>query len=154
MRLLTHNMLQCPRTKEYPLRLEVRRAEVVDVEYSEAFIRRMLSRIDWSVFRAAAAPFTQVDLPVSPPDENVSEQVLKDVHKALLEWHVIDGVLISPSGASYDITDGIPNLIIVDVKGKKDENHQHEDNVEHTGERHSEDDDHETDDQEDENMDD
>lgn len=49
MRLLTHNVLQCPRTQAYPLKLEVRELENVEVEYDKDFILRMLPRLDWGV---------------------------------------------------------------------------------------------------------
>lgn len=116
MRLLTHNMLQCPRTKGYPLTLEVYEAEEVQVEYSRAFVERMATRLDWRVFRSAAAPFTKVQLPVDVPGSDDDDEVWRTVHRALLEWHVVRGLLRSPDGAVYNIEKGIPNLIITEVE--------------------------------------
>lgn len=116
MRLLTHNMLQCPRTKAYPLTLEVLEAKEVEVDYSREFVVRMASRLDWPTFRAAAAPFTAVDLPVDPPPADADEAVWRTVHRALLEWHVVRGVLRAPDGAVYHIKHSIPNLVIAEVE--------------------------------------
>ena len=115
MRLLTHNMLQCPRTKGYPLKLEVHEAKEVPVEYSKAFVMKMADRLDWSTFRAAAAPLTAVDIPVEAPTEDTDEGVWRGVHRALLEWHVVRGILRAPDGTQYEIKDGIPNLIITEA---------------------------------------
>ncbi len=108
-------MLQCPRTKGYPLKLEVLEAKEVSVEYSKAFVVRMASRLDWGTFRKAAAPFTSVDVPVEVPSEDADDAVWRTVHRALLEWHVVRGILRAPDGTEYEIKDGIPNLIIAEA---------------------------------------
>lgn len=115
MRLLTHNMLQCPRTQAHPLKLIVHEAEEVSVEYSRAFIERMISRLDWGAFRAASAPFTAVDVPVDPPSEGADEDVWRCVHRALLEWRIVRGVLEAPDGTKYEIKQGIPNMVIAEA---------------------------------------
>lgn len=122
MRLLTHNMLQCPRTKEYPLELHATNVDDVEVEYSREFVLRMLPRLDWNVFWKAADALGVADLsdalPKTVPDENTSDDILRKVHNALMEWHVVEGTLTSPSGQMYIISAGIPNLIISDAGDK------------------------------------
>ena len=54
MRLLTHNVLQCPRTRSYPLKLVAQETETVEVEYDRDFIEAMLPRVDWKVLRTTA----------------------------------------------------------------------------------------------------
>jgi multifunctional methyltransferase subunit TRM112 len=119
MRLLTHNMLLCPRSKSYPLSLEATQVDDVEAEFSRDFILRMLPRLDWSVLRTAAealkVPGLVRSLPEDPPTSADSDEVLKAVHTALLEWHVVEGKLISPQGHVYCISAGIPNLISADV---------------------------------------
>lgn len=61
------------------------------------------------------------DLPESLPTEESSEQVLKHVHKVLLEVHVKEGDLVNPEGNRYKITDGIPNMMIADVVARPKE---------------------------------
>jgi multifunctional methyltransferase subunit TRM112 len=119
MRLLTHNMLLCPRTKAYPLTLEATQVDDVEAEFSRDFILRMLPRLDWSVLRTAAAalkvPGLADALPEDPPTDDDTDDVLKAVHAALLEWHVVEGRLVSPQGHMYSISAGIPNLISADI---------------------------------------
>lgn len=122
MRLLTHNMLQCPRTKAYPLQLTAKTCDDVQVDFSEPFIRRMLPRLNWSVFRSAASqlpdPETIALLPEHAPDEvaAIDENILKAIHRALLEWHVVDGFLQAEENSTkYFVRNGIPNLVITEV---------------------------------------
>jgi multifunctional methyltransferase subunit TRM112 len=115
MRLLTHNMLLCPRTKSYPLALEATEVDDVEADFSREFILRMLPRLDWPVLRTAAAalnvPGLADALPAEQPTEKDTDEVLRAVHAALLEWHVVEGRLVSPKGPVYSISAGIPNLV-------------------------------------------
>lgn len=121
MRLLTHNMLQCPRTKAYPLELSVSECDNVSVEYSAPFLRRMFDRLDWPVFYSAVQKLPDADVvakvPTEIPGANAEEDVLRAVHAALLEWHVVEGRLAAPGpdGPVYSISGGIPNLVITEV---------------------------------------
>lgn len=121
MRLLTHNMLQCPRTKSYPLVLTAKSCDDVEVPFSETFIRRMLARLDWRVFREAAEQLPdQETISLLPREisesEALDDTVLKAIHRALLEWHVVEGVLESGDGTLYMVSNGIPNLVTTEVR--------------------------------------
>ena len=49
MRLLTHNMLMSPGTKNgYPLAIEVEKMEEVEAEFNATFTARMVERLDYS----------------------------------------------------------------------------------------------------------
>lgn len=125
MRLLTHNMLQCPRTKAYPLSLTATTCDDVEVPFSESFIRRMLPRLDWKVFREAAQqlpdPETIQLLPDKAPQaDELDEKGFKAIHRALLEWHVVDGFLEVEGGTRYNVNNGIPNLVITEVRQEED----------------------------------
>lgn len=122
MRLLTHNMLVCPRTKTFPLRLTISTCDDVDVEYSEEFVRRMVPRLDWSAFLTAAKQLPDPQmismLPDAPPEESDStdESIWRAIHRALLEWHVVEGELHAQDGTSYLVRNGVPNLVITEVR--------------------------------------
>lgn len=121
MRLLTQNMLQCPRTGAFPLLLTATTCDDVNVNFSERFIRRMIPRIDWDVFRQAANQLPDPDMLASlpdkaPSDDNLTEGMLKAIHRALMEWHVVDGHLQAEgSSTKYIIRNGTPNLVITEV---------------------------------------
>lgn len=123
MRLLTHNMLQCPRTQTYPLQLIAEECDDVSVEYSAPFIQRMLGRLDWSVFHAAAQQLPDPELikalPATAPSVDAGDDVLRVVHRALMEWHVVEGKLIA-DGAEYRVSNGIPNLVLTEVRKNED----------------------------------
>lgn len=116
-------MLQCPRTKSYPLVLTATTCDDVEVPFSEEFIRRMVPRLNWDVFRSAAAQLPDPDtialLPQSAPEDSgpSDEKVFKAIHRALLEWHILDGSLDSEDGnIRYTVRNGIPNLVITEVR--------------------------------------
>ena len=49
MKLLTHNMLMSPGTRNgYPLAIEVEKMEVVESEFNAEFMVRMVDKIDYS----------------------------------------------------------------------------------------------------------
>lgn len=127
MRLLTHNMLQCPRTKHYPLGLVITTCDDTQVTYSASFIRRMLRRINWEVFLTAARQLPDEEMLALLPDEiidggeGLSDEVLRAVHRGLLEWHVVDGELHAAEHSVYTVRDGIPNLVITEVRAKESE---------------------------------
>lgn len=115
MRLLTHNMLQCPRTKGYPLRLTATEVDQVEVDYRREFVLRMIPRLDWPVLREATAALNVPDLLTSlsdsPPEADASDEALMVVHRAILEYHVVEGQLACAEGPVYSISGGIPNLV-------------------------------------------
>lgn len=121
MRLLTHNMLQCPRTGGYPLTLEALETKTVSVAFSLSTVQKMAGRVNWGVFRSAAASNPSVDLPLEVPPADAAEAVWRDVHAALLEWHVVRGTLRAPDGTAYAIREGVPNLIVADAVAPMDD---------------------------------
>lgn len=124
MRLLTHNMLHCPRTHHYPLCLTAHTCDEVRIPFSRKFIERMIPRLDWPVFVSAAQQFPDADmkaaLPTEKPEGEIDDDVLMAVHRGLLEWHVIEGVL-EGGGCTYLVKNGIPNLVITEVRKEEDE---------------------------------
>mmetsp|Transcript_11183 Transcript_11183/g.22272 ORF Transcript_11183/g.22272 Transcript_11183/m.22272 type:complete len:128 (-) Transcript_11183:3466-3849(-) len=113
MRLLTHNLLQCPKTKTYPLKLIPTEIETIESEFNGDFVRRMLPRLEWKVLRETSAELGLGMLPEACPSEsNNDDVVLRQLHTILMDTHIKEGVLISQDGSSYPIRDGIPNLLI------------------------------------------
>lgn len=125
MRLLTHNMLQCPRTRSYPLELQIETCDEVQVDYSAEFVLRMVPRLNWGVFLAAARQLPDEELvarlPEGPPGGE-DDDVLRAVHRALLQWHVVEGALVA-EGTSYRVSNGVPNLVITEVRKGNSEDH-------------------------------
>lgn len=84
----------------------------------------MIPRLDWGVFIEAATQFPDADmknmLPNDAPEgDDVEEEVLRAIHRALLEWHVVSGTLTAEGGGVYQVTNGIPNLVITEVRAKE-----------------------------------
>lgn len=81
----------------------------------------MIPRIDWDVFRQAANQLPDPDMLASLPDkapsvDDLTEGMLKAIHRALVEWHVVDGHLQAEgSSTKYIIRNGTPNLVITEV---------------------------------------
>ena len=67
MKLMTHNMLMSPGTRNgFPLAIEVEKMEVVEAEFNADFCARMIEKLEWAALvatvasvraGAAAAPF-------------------------------------------------------------------------------------------------
>lgn len=118
MRLITHNMLMCNKkgvVNGYPLKIKAEEVEVVETEFSKEFVEKMLPKLNWSAFVAAAEELqVRNDLPDTYDATNLEDQVfLKAVHHALVEVHVKKGELICPeSGRAFKINNGIPNMLL------------------------------------------
>uniref|UniRef100_A0A7S1TL27 Multifunctional methyltransferase subunit TRM112-like protein n=1 Tax=Erythrolobus australicus TaxID=1077150 RepID=A0A7S1TL27_9RHOD len=114
MRLLTHNMLQCPRSGLYPLKLVPTELETIESEYNRAFIVHMLPRLDWPALRTTAAELALGELPENPPDDvPANDAVFELLHTILMDTHVKEGTLYSADGTSqYPIRNSIPNMLL------------------------------------------
>ncbi|GMF17163.1 unnamed protein product [Phytophthora lilii] len=101
----------------YPLAIEAEEVEVVACDFQPAFVRKMLTKLDWSAFLAGAAALKLADgLPETLPSAEegaTDEETLRKIHHALLEVHVKQGKLVCPeSGRAFPIIDGIPNMLL------------------------------------------
>jgi multifunctional methyltransferase subunit TRM112 len=119
MRLITHNMLRSNVKgveSGFPLRIEADKVEVSEVDFSDDFVRGLLSggRVDWGALRSGSEELRLEDLPAQVTEELLeSENFLRLVHHALLEVHVIEGALVCPeSGRKFPISEGIPNMLL------------------------------------------
>lgn len=119
MRLITHNLLTCNKKgveRGFPLRIEAEQVEVVDSEFSAAFVRKMAPKLDWAAFLAGSKALNVADgLPEALPTDidTLDEQTLRKIHHALLDVHVKQGKLVCPeSGREFPVLDGIPNMLL------------------------------------------
>lgn len=120
MRLITHNLLTCNKKgveNGYPLLIEAEEIEVVVCDFQAAFVRKMLTKLDWSAFLTGAKALKLADgLPSTLPSaevDDMDEKTLQKIHHVLLEVHVQKGKLVCPeSGRAFPIIDGIPNMLL------------------------------------------
>eukprot|EP00105_Crassostrea_gigas_P025037 XP_011445480.2 PREDICTED: multifunctional methyltransferase subunit TRM112-like protein [Crassostrea gigas] len=119
MKLLTHNFLTSNIIKGvkngYPLSILPGKVEMKEVDFNPEFITRMLPKIEWSALQKAAKECGfEEGLPDIVGEEQLGDtDLLKRVHKALLEIEVIEGKLVCPeSGREFPINNGIPNMLL------------------------------------------
>jgi len=119
MKLLTHNMLTSKSMKTvvtgYPLEIQARDVKVMEVEFNQEFVARIIPKVDWECLCRAAEQLGHLDdLPIVKPDNFESNiDFLKKAHHVLLEVEVINGDLICPeSSRKFPVTDGIPNMLL------------------------------------------
>ena len=119
MKLVTHNMLTSKCIKGvvtgYPLKLNARDVRVSEVDFNPEFISRMIPKLDWDVLCNAADTISHLgELPKTLPDSfDQNESFLKKAHHVMLEVEVVNGELICPeTGRKFQITDGIPNMLL------------------------------------------
>jgi multifunctional methyltransferase subunit TRM112 len=112
MRLITHNMLKCNiKTVEngYPLKLQATTIEIIESEYNDVLVKRLLEKINIAALQSALLDISH-EVEVS---NSIEEENLRRLHHALFEIHINEGFLICPeSGRRFPIKDGIPNMIL------------------------------------------
>merc|ERR1719203_404071 len=99
MKLLTHNMLTSPNTRNgFPLAIEVEKMETVEAEYNSDFVVRMIEKLEYPALVGAIESLGMPDkLPATiPPEFGNNEEFLRALHHVLLEIEIIDGSLICP----------------------------------------------------------
>ena len=91
MKLLTHNMLTSKSMKKvvtgYPLHIQARDVKVMEVEFKQDFVARIIPKVDWECLCRAAEELGHLDdLPTTVPDNYESNvEFLKKAHHVLLE---------------------------------------------------------------------
>ena len=115
MRLLTHNMLMSPGTKNgYPLAIEVEKMEEVEAEFSAEFMVRMVEKVDYPALLATVASLNvESGLPAVVPEKFAEDETfLQALHHVLMEIEIVDGQLVCPeTSKKFPVKDGIPSLM-------------------------------------------
>uniref|UniRef100_A0A9J2PLV5 Multifunctional methyltransferase subunit TRM112-like protein n=2 Tax=Ascaris TaxID=6251 RepID=A0A9J2PLV5_ASCLU len=119
MKLMTHNFLTSKFLKGvvtgYPLLLIATKKEVKQLEFNDAFVKRIIPKLDYPVLRQAAESIDEAEgLPaeISSGWEE-DESLLKRLHHVLLSVEVIEGELKCPeTGRIFPIREGIPNMLV------------------------------------------
>jgi multifunctional methyltransferase subunit TRM112 len=123
MRLLTHNLLACPKCNSFPFQIEAKEVVPTDCEYDPEFVRRMLARIAYEDLVAAVASIkprcpamAHVNLPATLEQVNVASDMdptMLSVYAALTGFAVKNGALRCPQCTTqFLITDFIPNMMV------------------------------------------
>ncbi|XP_047319540.1 multifunctional methyltransferase subunit TRM112 homolog A-like [Impatiens glandulifera] len=117
MRLLTHNMLLSNIkgvTNRFPLKIEVKKVMIKQVDFNPDFIRNIFPRIEWKVFVDAARKMGYVELPDEvEPSMLDAKDFLRRFHHALVELNLEEGALICPeTNRRFPVNKGIPNMIL------------------------------------------
>ena len=117
MKLLTHNLLQCPLSGTYPLKIVPTQVERTESEFRVDVMVNMLPKLEWSVLCEAARDVGYEGLPEEvPADAAENEEFLQLLHSCIIDTHVIEGELVSQTGRRYPINDSIPNMLLQDVR--------------------------------------
>ena len=110
MKLLTHNLLMSPGTRNgYPLGVEVEKMEVVEAEFNPEFMARMVEKIEYAaLLKTLASIKVESALPAAVPANHAEdEEFLKALHHALMEIEILDGFLICPETAKRTLEEMI-----------------------------------------------
>ncbi|KOO28723.1 tRNA methyltransferase 112-like protein [Chrysochromulina tobinii] len=115
MKLLTHNMLMSPGTKNgYPLAIEVEKMETVEAEFNGEFTARMVEKLDYAALLSTLRSLSvETGLPAAVPAEYAGDEVfLKALHHALMEIEILEGYLVCPeTQKKFPIREGIPSML-------------------------------------------
>ncbi|KAL4875592.1 hypothetical protein BJY04DRAFT_162692 [Aspergillus karnatakaensis] len=121
MKLLTVNFLTCAvktckgSAAAFPLHFRDAELEMQDVEFQPNFIRNIIARVDWSGLHTMANELNFSNIPETKPEAEAleNEQLLRDLHRLLLETQVAEGKLIcGKCGHEYMIKEGIANFLL------------------------------------------
>mmetsp|Transcript_26750 Transcript_26750/g.51938 ORF Transcript_26750/g.51938 Transcript_26750/m.51938 type:complete len:116 (-) Transcript_26750:533-880(-) len=115
MKLLTHNMLISPNTRNgFPLAIEVEKMETVESEFNAEFVARMVEKLEYPALVSTAASLAlEPPLPAEVPAEfRDDEPFLRALHHVLLEVEIVEGQLVCPeTGKKFPIKEGIPSML-------------------------------------------
>ncbi|RAH46428.1 RNA methylation protein TRM112 [Aspergillus brunneoviolaceus CBS 621.78] len=127
MKLLTANFLTCAvkgckaAASSYPLHFKDAELELQEVDFQPEFIHNIIPRIDWEGLRVMANELGFPKIPDSKPEGDAlnDEQTMRDLHRLLLETHVVEGRLCCGNcGHEYMIKEGIANFLLPSHLGK------------------------------------
>lgn len=115
MKLLTHNMLLSPGTRNgFPLAIEAEKIETVETEFNPGFVVRMVEKLEYPALVATIATLGMQDsLPKDLPQKFTEDQgFLRALHHVLLEIEIVEGTLVCPeTGKRFPVKDGIPSML-------------------------------------------
>ncbi|PKI83391.1 hypothetical protein MVES_002517 [Malassezia vespertilionis] len=124
MRLLTHNLLAChakncgSSSNNFPLIFRNVKLELIEADYSEAFLKGFLPKLDWCALVHTARQLGDISLPEQEPEFTQApptEAQLQALHHVLLEIHVAEGEMLCPNCEHvYPIRSGIPNMLLAE----------------------------------------
>ena len=123
MRLLTHNTLRNnmaeAKGKGFPLKItatEIRVEESTEPPSDRhiAFVKNVLSRLDWPALVQACGEMGIPTLPATLTDDLAHDTTfLQALYHILMNVHLVHGMLTCPvTGREFPVTDGIPNMIL------------------------------------------
>ncbi|PYI09062.1 Trm112p-domain-containing protein [Aspergillus sclerotiicarbonarius CBS 121057] len=121
MKLITVNFLTCAvkgcksAPASYPLHFRDAELELQELEFQPEFILNIIPRIDWEGLRVMANELGFPKIPDNKPEGDAlkDEQLLKELHRLLLETHVVEGRLCCGNcGHEYMIKEGIANFLL------------------------------------------
>ncbi|KAL8713475.1 MAG: hypothetical protein Q9220_002337 [cf. Caloplaca sp. 1 TL-2023] len=145
MKILTVSFLTCAvkacktSAKSFPLHFQDAELEQREMDYNPTFLQNILPRLDWSAVTATATERLRklgfTDLPATKPERNEAsetgveeekeQQVMRDLHRLLLETEVMEGKLVCGNcGHEYKIKEGIANFLLPNHLGVVDRANQ------------------------------
>ncbi|EAW11120.1 RNA methylation protein TRM112 [Aspergillus clavatus NRRL 1] len=128
MKLMTANFLTCAvkgcktSPASFPLHFRDAELELQELDFQQDFIRNIVPRVDWDGLRVTANELGFSHLPEKRPEGEAlnDEQTLKDLHRLLLETHILEGKLVCGNcGHEYMIKEGIANFLLPSHLGLK-----------------------------------
>ncbi|OUZ99345.1 Uncharacterized protein family UPF0434/Trm112 [Macleaya cordata] len=104
-------------TNGFPLRIEMEKFVVKEVEFNADFLRNVFPKIEWKALVDAAQSMGYAELPKDTEWPTMllddSNEFLKKFQHALLELHLEEGALICPeTGRRFPVNKGIPNMLL------------------------------------------
>ncbi|GAB1213935.1 Trm112p-domain-containing protein [Aspergillus terreus] len=121
MKLITANFLTCAvkgcktSPASFPLHFRDAELELQECDFQPDFIRNILPRIDWDALQVMASELGFPSIPQTKPEGDAlqDEQLLKELHRLLLEAQVMEGKLCCGNcGHEYLIKEGIANFLL------------------------------------------
>ncbi|KAF7597399.1 hypothetical protein BBP40_003646 [Aspergillus hancockii] len=121
MKLITANFLTCAvkgckaSPASFPLHFKDAELELQELDFQPEFIRNVIPRIDWDGLQKMANELGFPKILDKKPegDELQDEQILRDLHRLLLETQITEGRLICGNcGHEYLIKEGIANFLL------------------------------------------
>lgn len=121
MKVVTANFMTCAvkgckaSPASFPLHFHDAELELQELDFQAEFIQHIIPRLDWDGLQVTVNELGFPRIPDTKPEGDAlnDEQILRDLHRLLLETQVMEGKLkCGNCGHEYMIKEGIANFLL------------------------------------------
>jgi len=111
--MLMCNVKGCT-NNNFPLKIKATSIQKQESQFNPQFIHHILPKLHWEALITTCKDLDISTLPTELP-QNVSEDLLKNVHDVVVDLHIQEATLICNNcSRAYPISNGVPNMLLTE----------------------------------------